>query len=215
MASGANEQGVEALRPRDARHEETRARILAAARDVLVQRTSADALPLREVARRAGFTPGALYRYFDDRDDLIHTLYMGALTVLGTYLERAGGATAPERLAALAGEYLRFGRERPQDLVLLFESAVPASPWPLYLKVAWPFTMIVETVARGIEAGEVRPVGGLDAAGTAYAFWALVHGFATLQAGHLAKVAGDFESMQAAAIGDFVARLRPEEGSAA
>jgi AcrR family transcriptional regulator len=193
--------------PRKARREENRARILTAARDILVERTTADALPLREVARRAGYTPGALYRYFDGRDDLVRSLYMGALQLLGSYLQRAGGDTAADRLRALAHAYLLFGREQPQYLTLLFESAVPSSSWEVYLTVAWPFTLIVETVQAGIEAGELRPAPGLDTPGTAYAFWALVHGFATLQAGHLAGVAGEFEAMHAAAIDGLVAVL--------
>jgi AcrR family transcriptional regulator len=204
--------------PRLSRHDETRARILAAAQDILLERTSADALPLREVARRAGFAPGALYRYFEDRDDLIQSLYLAALQGLGSYLGGAiqgagGGAaepdTAAERLLALGDAYLRFGRERPQDLVLLFESAVPSATWADYVGVAWPFTLIVETVAAGIESHELQALPGLDAAGTAYAYWALVHGFAALQAGHLAGVAGDFQTMHAAALDAFVARLHP------
>lgn len=196
-----------------ARHEENRTRILAAAREILVERTTSDALQLREVARRAGYTPGALYRYFDGRDDLVQSLYMGALKVLGSYLQRAQGASASVRLTSLAQAYLLFGREQPQYLTLLFESAVPSATWSAYLTVAWPFTLIVETVQAGIEAGELRPAPGLDAPGTAYAFWALVHGFATLRAGHLANVEGEFETMHAAAIDGFVAVLRAPEGS--
>jgi AcrR family transcriptional regulator len=211
MPAETTPQSVESS-PRLSRHDETRARILAAAQDILLERTSADALPLREVARRAGFAPGALYRYFEGRDDLIQSLYVAALQVLGSYLGgaiegTAGSAGAAERLLSLGRAYLRFGRERPQDLVLLFESAVPSATWADYVGVAWPFTLIVETVAGGIESRELEPLPGLDAAGTAYAYWALVHGFAALQAGHLAGVAGDFETMHTAALDAFVARL--------
>ena len=166
MAADTAAQPAESA-PRLSRHDETRARILAAAQDILLERTSADALPLREVARRAGFAPGALYRYFEGRDDLIQSLYLAALQVLGSYLGAADGETAVERLLSLGRAYLLFGRERPQDLVLLFESAVPSATWADYVGVAWPFTLIVETVAAGIESRELAPLPGLDAAGTA------------------------------------------------
>ena len=42
-------------------------RILDAARQLLVTRTTIESLSLREVARLADFTPGALYRYFKDQ----------------------------------------------------------------------------------------------------------------------------------------------------
>ena len=55
---------------RERHHSETREEILAAAREVLLERGAAD-LSLREIARRAGFSPGALYKYFDNKDDVI------------------------------------------------------------------------------------------------------------------------------------------------
>jgi AcrR family transcriptional regulator len=213
-----NAGGPEGIDPagettREARRKHTEARILEAARDVLLERSSVDALPLREVARRAGFAPGALYRYFADRGELIRAMYVGALQVLGSYLADATGGSAAERLISQARLYLKFGHDRPQDLILLFESAVPKTPWGRYATVAWPFTTIIETVQSGMDTGQLQPLPGLDAAGTAYAFWALIHGFAALQAGHLAAVAGPFGKMHEAAINDFVARLRATERS--
>ena len=122
--------------PRLSRHDETRARILAAAQDILLERTSADALPLREVARRAGFAPGALYRYFEGRDDLIQSLYLAALQVLGSYLGAAGGEAvaggkaAAERLLALGDAYLRFGRKRPRTSCSCSRAPCPARRGP-------------------------------------------------------------------------------------
>ena len=66
---------------RERRHRETRDDILAAAREVLLERGAGD-LSLREIARHAGFSPGALYKYFDNKDDVIRELAeraMGAL----------------------------------------------------------------------------------------------------------------------------------------
>jgi len=192
---------------REARHQENETRILSAAREILLERVSADALPLREVASRAGFTPGALYRYFAGREDLINAVYMDALRRLGEYLGKAKGVTAGRRLEALANAYLAFADERPQDLVLLFESAVPTTEWREYVKVAWPFTIIIATVEEGIAGGEFAPLLDLDAAGTAYVVWGQVHGLAMLRAGHLAGMAGPFEAMHAAAVRDLVGRL--------
>jgi AcrR family transcriptional regulator len=192
---------------REARHKENEARILAAARQLLLERVSADALPLREVAERAGFSPGALYRYFAGRDALINAVYMDALRRLGEYLTAAGGDSASERLEELAHAYLAFAHDCPQDLVLLFESAVPASDWHQYIQVAWPFTIIIATIGQGIETGEFAPLPDLDAAGTAYVVWGQVHGLAMLRAGHLSRTAGPFEDMNAAAVHELVGRL--------
>ncbi|MCX6373278.1 MAG: TetR/AcrR family transcriptional regulator [Actinobacteria bacterium] len=191
------------------RHSATEERILAAARSLLLERATIDTLSMREVARRAGFTPGALYRYFDDRRHLIEALFLDALARLGTYLETAGGSQGPERLTELGLAYLRFGRERPELLTLLFQTPVPTTAWGEYISVAWPFTLVVAAVRQGVDEGALRLLPELDEAGTAYSFWALVHGFATLESGHLKSVRGDFAALQRAGLAAFVDELRP------
>jgi AcrR family transcriptional regulator len=61
----------------DARRNQSR--LLAAARDVFVERGTA--APLEEVARRAGVGIGTLYRRFPDRSALLHAVVVDALEV--------------------------------------------------------------------------------------------------------------------------------------
>lgn len=190
------------------RHCDTEERILAAARGLLLERATIDTLSMREVARRADFTPGALYRYFDDRQHLIEALFTDALGRLGAYLEAAGGRPGPERLTELGLAYLRFGRERPELLTLIFQTPAPLTTWDEYVAVAWPFTLVVAAVRQGVAEAKIDLLHGLDEAGTAYAFWGLVHGLAVLESSHLKNVRGDFAAMQRAGIADFVAHLR-------
>jgi AcrR family transcriptional regulator len=190
------------------RHSATEERILAAARGLLLERATIDTLSMREVARRADFTPGALYRYFDDRQHLIQALFTDALASLGAYLETAAGSPGPERLTELGLAYLRFGRERPELLTLLFQTPAPAAVWGEYVSVAWPFTLVVAAIRQGVAEGVLRLLPGLDEAGTAYSFWGLVHGFAALESGHLKNVRGDFAALQRAGLVAFVDRLR-------
>lgn len=74
---------------------EPRARILAAARAVLAERGEAE-VSLRAVARRAGFTPGALYTHFANRDALFLALAAEALAE-ATRALRAERAVEPSR----------------------------------------------------------------------------------------------------------------------
>lgn len=190
------------------RHAATKERILAAARGLLLERAPIDTLSMREVARRAGFTPGALYRYFDDRQHLILSLFTDALARLSVYLETAAGDPGPERLIELGLAYLRFGRERPELLTLLFQTPAPGATWEHYASAAWPFTLVVAAVRQGVAEGVLDLPPGLDEAGTAYAFWGIVHGFTALESGHLKNVHGDFATMQHAGLAAFVDRLQ-------
>lgn len=95
-APTANEARVRRMRA-DARR--NRERILAAARDVFIER-GADA-PLDDVARRAGVGIATLYRRFPDRPDLLRQL---ALELLERSSEegRAALAEEPDAFRALA-----------------------------------------------------------------------------------------------------------------
>ncbi|MCB1886033.1 MAG: TetR/AcrR family transcriptional regulator [Rhodocyclaceae bacterium] len=95
--------------------------ILEAAREAFADKGLAGA-SLREIARRAGYTPGALYSYFDSKEAIY-----GAL--LGESLERLNGAVgaaiegavAPrERLHRAADAFYVFYRDHPRELDLGF-----------------------------------------------------------------------------------------------
>ena len=101
-----------------------RAHVLAAARTAFFE-LGLDGASMREIARRAGYTPGAIYSYFTSKEDIY-----GAL--LGESLERlnvsVAAAVAPQGavtdarvpLVAAATAFFDFYRENPRDLDLGF-----------------------------------------------------------------------------------------------
>src|SRR5450756_1792840 len=62
------------LSRKERRHRDTRREIFAAARQLLLE-VDPDELSLRQVARRADFSPASLYTYFSSRDELLAALY--------------------------------------------------------------------------------------------------------------------------------------------
>jgi AcrR family transcriptional regulator len=195
---------------RTRRHKAGEERIIAAAREALLERTTVDSLSLREVARRADLTPGAIYRYFGNRQDLLIALFQQALQLILSYVEpAASGARGVERLQAVAAAYLAFGRDHPQSLALIFQSATREPTWEKYVREARPVTLLVDAIRQDVDAGLLILPPGLDASGLAYAVWSLIHGMAELQRAHLRGVKGDFEAMQRAAIDHFIMPLVP------
>lgn len=127
---------------------------------------------LREVAGALGVTPNALYRYVEDRDDLVVSIGAAAAAELGEELAAARGA-GRARLVDLARRYVRFAVDRPHA----FSAFAHAKPAPDHPKIEAWFTLweavyadFVELVPRSAEAA-------------AFAFWALVHGRAELARG--------------------------------
>src|SRR5688572_19307344 len=104
---------------------ESRERILASAR-ALYLKGGADAVTMRSVAQRVGVTATALYRHFDNKDDLLTELLHQGFETFGAYLYRAlSGQTPRDRLELSGRAYLDFALEQREIYRTIFMSQVP------------------------------------------------------------------------------------------
>jgi len=88
----------------------------------LVEAQGFRALSARRIADGVGYSPGTLYNYFKNLDDLIIHLNTRTLTLLDQTLERTHLAGEPETDAlALAFAYFSFVEDHPRLWELLFE----------------------------------------------------------------------------------------------
>ncbi|MGB4593377.1 MAG: TetR/AcrR family transcriptional regulator [Coriobacteriia bacterium] len=194
--------------PRARRAAATRERLLAVATE-LVAESGIDGFSLRELARRADYSPGALYRHFPSREAILNELGMRALTSLGEYLERVPAQLAsPERVVELGMAYLRFTQECPNDYALAFDGLTDQVPsWAAFVHVAWPFTLVVDEFARGVENGDFAERAGFGPDAMAYGMWSLANGAAALSRRHLAGVTENLRPMQRASLACYVRGL--------
>jgi AcrR family transcriptional regulator len=169
------------LSRRERRHLDTRDEILAAAHEVLHERGAAD-LSLREIARRVDLSPGALYKYFDSKDDLVGALADHAMAAL---LERfatvPSDLTPDERAVEMGLAYLEFARRNPEDvsIIAVHEATIHMQPLsPEHRRLEEAVTGVFkEGVAKGVfKVGKEE-----DADFMAYGAWALVQGLATFE----------------------------------
>jgi AcrR family transcriptional regulator len=183
-------------RPRERRRREllerNRQEILDVAR-ALVLEGGMEAMSLREVARRADYSPGALYRYFPNKEALLQEIAMIAIKRLGAYLTAVPADLHPrERLIELGLAYMRFAEDNPEQLAVVFNRmVVPETDWRSYAKEAWPFTLVVGAVDDGVVEGAFRLPRGLEPEDFALGVWSTVHGFATLRQAHLKNIRDD------------------------
>lgn len=123
-------------------NEARRMLILDAARSAFFE-LGLDGASLREIAKRAGYTPGALYSYFGSREEIYAALLGESLQRLKQCVDEAtnaaGAAVADERVAliallrARAMAFFAFYRDHPQDMDLgfyLFNGARPRGLTP-------------------------------------------------------------------------------------
>ena len=180
------------LSRRDRRRLTTRAEILAAARELLLE-VGPDGLSLRQVARRADFSPAALYTYFPNKDALIASLFGESFERLDAYLRRVPSELSPDRRVVELGlAYMEFARENPMDLRCMMLSTSldlpPSSGKALGLGAA---RLIGETLRQGVQEGVFRRDGLCSAPEMAFGLWALVHGMVSVAGIDLSEVAAE------------------------
>lgn len=98
-----------------------RALMLDAARSVF-ERLGIEGASIREIARQAGYTPGAIYSYFDNKEAIYGALLAESLERLNAAVDVAGEAAMrpAELLDAKASAWFGFYAANPRDLDLGF-----------------------------------------------------------------------------------------------
>jgi AcrR family transcriptional regulator len=201
------------LSRRERRHGDTRDEILVAAREVLLERGAAD-LSLREIARRAEFSPGALYRYFDNKDDVIKALADKAMGALLVEFDRVPAGLPPDaRALELGMAYLEFARHNPEDVavIALHESTLHALP------LTDEHLRMEETVVGVFKDGVAKGVFTLDDDEQpdfmAYGAWALVQGLAAFEQQQRPAVAERVRSKQRQLLRAYINGLKSDWSS--
>lgn len=142
----------------------------------LVAREGAQALTLREIARRAGVSHGAPRRYFPTHLELLSAIARRGFAELAARATAAtGDGTAPprEQLAALGRVYLEFAVDSRGMYELMFRHDLLESGHLGLRDTSLPlFGRLVELVGRARPDGDARVVAG--------ALWANLHGIAQL-----------------------------------
>lgn len=142
----------------------------------LVAREGAQALTLREIARRAGVSHGAPRRYFPTHLELLSAIARRGFGELAERVTAAvGDGTAGPRaqLAELARTYLAFALDNPGMYELMFRHDLLESGHLGLRDTSLPlFGRLVDLVGR------IRP--DVDARLVAGALWANLHGIAQL-----------------------------------
>ena len=113
-------------------HGDLRPALVDAAIDVIAER-GVRGFSLAEASRRLGVTTAAPYRHFADRDELLATVAVRALSVFAAMLaDAADAAAAPaQRLAAMAGAYVRFAAQQRPLFDTIYNSGLDKSRYPV------------------------------------------------------------------------------------
>lgn len=140
-------------------------------------------LGIRKVATLTGVTPAALYRHFEDLDDLVFSLSENIRAELGQRLSSAVEGVRDEdfdssiqRLKIIGATYIDFAEENPKLFGTAFLNR-DDSTIEDYTELAW--VLLREEVSKLIERGSLTASLLPQLQMT---LWSLVHGCASLVA---------------------------------
>lgn len=142
----------------------------------------ADALSLREVARRSGVSHAAPAHHFGDKTGLLTVVATEGFARFATDLEDALADTGDdpvEALPALARAYAAFAERHPGQFAVMFRPGLTRSDDPAYAAAAAAaYDVLRRLVARCQQTGWHADA---DASALTTACWALAHGLTVLR----------------------------------
>jgi AcrR family transcriptional regulator len=195
---------MRAKRRADYHHGNLRRALIDAAAGAIA-RHGVDALNLRQLAARAGVTPGAPYHHFASREELLRAIAEEGFERLEADLiaaRDAAGAEAQARLEALGRAYVDFAVSRPGHFRVMFHGDANSSgPTKPGLRA---FHLLREAVLACQEAG-AAPAG--DPGALVLTAWSAVHGFATLWVDGALPFEGIEPKRMAPELGRLLARM--------
>ncbi|MEV6174482.1 TetR/AcrR family transcriptional regulator [Streptomyces sp. NPDC051954] len=155
----------------------------------LVATEGAQALTLREIARRAGVSHGAPRRYFPTHLELLSAIARVGFADLGERTAAVREGTAREQLATLGRVYLEFALGNRGMYELMFRHDLLNSGHLGLRDTSLPlFGRLVDLVARTRPAPDARIVAG--------ALWSNLHGIAQLWGWGSLQLATDTEDFE-------------------
>ncbi len=177
---------------REERHEDTKQKILFAARRLILEHGFRK-VSLRAIAQAAQFSPAGLYEYFDSKSAILQSLAGRVSNQLQTRLNQAvlDNESGLGQLVAIGEAYIGFAIENPEDFLLLF-GQTPSGRRSIDEDVNKnsPYELVTQSVIAAMQANALPCDAKVE--DIAYAIWSYAHGTTMLQLTHLKGFEADF-----------------------
>ncbi|HET6610919.1 MAG TPA: TetR/AcrR family transcriptional regulator [Kofleriaceae bacterium] len=160
-------------------HGDLRRALIDGALAIVAEPGGAEALTLREVARRAGVTHAAPYRHFENKDQLLCEVAEEGFRKL-TDAMAARAARVRDSLAryrAIGTAYVEFAAANPGHYRVMFGARLDHGHPGLAEAAQTAFDTLVGAIVAGQKAGQLRSGSAMEMALTS---WSAVHGLAMI-----------------------------------
>jgi AcrR family transcriptional regulator len=161
--------------------QEMRGKILEAAREMFLEE-GYDKTSIRNIAEKIEYSPGTIYQYFEDKDEIFFIIHQEGFDKLFEMMAVVNEISNPvEKLKTLGQIYMQFAIENPELYDLMFIMRAPMNRL-LEKKKDWErgftsFEFLESIVNECIEKKLIR---FNESKIAAVAIWAYVHGLISL-----------------------------------
>lgn len=168
----------------EAEKQAIRTLIIDAARDLFVTQ-GVDAVTMREVAKRIGYSATSIYLYFSDKEQLLRAVVDADVLKLAHALRSTLDIADPrERFLQHGKHYVQFALEHPNHYRMMFMTAhLPCDPALSSIEQNNPeqdaYFQLISVVSGALEAGIFKPE-WQDPVLIAQTVWAAMHGLCAL-----------------------------------
>lgn len=174
-------KGAEARRQRN--RNEMRQSVLGAAQRLVTER-GIEGLSLRGIAREIGYSPAAIYEYFESLEDIVLSLYYEGTEGLTGALDKCcenlpSDANSLTALLRLAYAFRSHALASPELYRFTFNvMKQPGRPKTEETSESAGFGSMLKEIERGVERGELLDVPPFT---IALALWTAAHGFVSME----------------------------------
>jgi AcrR family transcriptional regulator len=181
---------------KERRMENTRQRILAAAREIVIQ-NGMDGLSMRALAEKVDYSPAAVYKYFQNKEAILKAIQDEGWALAAQVHAQAmeGARTTPERLLAAARGYLQFAARYPEHYLLMFNSPHLAPETVAEIGEDPNFGGLISILDEGVASGDFQLPEGFNPKLMAFLFWTSAHGMAMIRINYLRHAADEFDEL--------------------
>ncbi|MBN7811963.1 TetR/AcrR family transcriptional regulator [Algoriphagus sp. H41] len=162
--------------------EELREKILVAAKALFLEK-GVEKTSIRNIADQIEYSPGIIYHYFRDKNEIFHALHQGGFMQLMEKMQVLRSVRNPmERLKAMGSIYITFAIENPDMYDLMFIKEAPIdhvynSEHDCWKEGGGTFENLRMTIKECADAGHFT---GHDLEPLTYLIWSAVHGLVSL-----------------------------------
>jgi AcrR family transcriptional regulator len=162
--------------------EELREKILVAAKSLFLEK-GVEKTSIRNIADQIEYSPGIIYHYFRDKNEIFHALHQGGFSQMMEKMQVLRSVRNPmERLKAMGSIYVGFALENPDMYDLMFIKEAPIdhvynSEHDNWKEGGGTFEYLRMTIKECAEQGHFK---GHDLEPLTYLIWSAVHGMVSL-----------------------------------